>query len=460
MAAYEDLRRAHVEQMFSLVPAALKCLEQSSEQIAELRTAQLRRVLAHAKQRSSWHAHRLRAFDVEHAGVDTLAQIEPMTKADLMANWDAITIDPRLTLDACERHLETLSTPAYLLDEYTVVTTSGSSGVRGVFVFNREEFARAYAAYIRWVRRARVALGSSAAAAGSAIVATVAGNAPVHIGVAFEATFTSDLMKTRQFPVTLPLEEIVAGLNEVQPFLLFGYATMLRRLAAETETGRLRIAPRIVTSGVEPLLPEIREALVAAWNAPIINAYGTTEFGPVGIGCTESDAIHISDDLVVIEPVDDQGRAVAAGESAAKYYATGLWRYSQPLIRYEITDEIVLLDDRCACGSSFQRISAIQGRADDVFIYGDGVVVHPHVFREPLGHASEIIEYRVRQTSTGAELEVVASRDLADRSGLTLCIESNLARLGVASPRVVVRRVDHLERVGVAGKLKRFLPSA
>jgi hypothetical protein len=32
-----------------------------------------------------------------------------------------------------------------------------------------------------------------------------------------------------------------------------------------------------------------------------------------------------------------------------------------------------------------------------------------------------------------------------------------VVRLGVATPRIVIRRVERIERVGVASKLKRFV---
>ncbi len=54
-----------------------------------------------------------------------------MTKDDLMEHFDEVVTDRRLTRDVVEAHLAALSTDAYLLDEYHVCASGGSSGPCG-----------------------------------------------------------------------------------------------------------------------------------------------------------------------------------------------------------------------------------------------------------------------------------------------------------------------------------------
>ena len=42
------------------------------------------------------------------------------------------------------------------------------------------------------------------------------------------------------------------------------------------------------------------------------NAWGTSEGGGVGIPCDHSRS-HLSEDLLIVEPVDEEGRPVAPG---------------------------------------------------------------------------------------------------------------------------------------------------
>ena len=231
---------------------------------------------------------------------------------------------------------------------------------------------------------------------------------------------------------------------------------MLTTLAAEARAGRLTISPRQIITVAEPLLPEIRDAALDAWGAPIANSWGTSEGGVVARGCYRGTGMHLSDDLVIIEPVDGSGAPVPCGSESAKMYLTNLFNPLLPLIRYEITDEVTLLDEPCACGSAHRRIADIQGRLDDVFTYPGGIFVHPHVFRSVLGRYARVIEYQVRQTLSGADVLLRAYQPV-DVQHLAWALESELGRVGCPQPLVTARVVEQIPRVGV-GKLKRFVP--
>src|SRR6266436_5075795 len=66
-------------------------------------------------------------------------------------------------------------------------------------------------------------------------------------------------------------------------------------------------------------------------------------------------------------PVSSRGHPVPPGERADKIYVTNLFNHTLPLIRYEITDEVTLLDEPCRCGSGHRLIADPQGRLDDTF---------------------------------------------------------------------------------------------
>jgi hypothetical protein len=64
---------------------------------------------------------------------------------------------------------------------------------------------------------------------------------------------------------------------------------------------------------------------------------------------------------------------------------------------YEIAGEVAVHDERCRCGSAFTRVADIQGRNDDVFVYANGIAIHPLVFRSRLGARGN------RSASTGVD---------------------------------------------------------
>jgi len=259
----------------------------------------------------------------------------------------------------------------------------------------------------------------------------------------------------RPVPVTLPLGDIVTGLNDVDPDVVFAYPSVLLPLAEEARAGRLRIRPRRFLVGAEPLFPEIRTAAEATWGVPVLNKYGSSEGGAMAIACGGGPGMHLAEDLMIIEPVDEQGRPVGPGERSAKIYLTNLYNHALPLIRYEITDEVTALEGSCPCGSHHRLIEDPQGRLDDSFRYGD-VTVHPLVFRSPLGLCPGIVEYQVCQTAAGADIAVVC-QGRPDLGALETRIAAKLAGAGLAGAEVTVRAVEHLARQET-GKLKRFVP--
>jgi phenylacetate-coenzyme A ligase PaaK-like adenylate-forming protein len=229
----------------------------------------------------------------------------------------------------------------------------------------------------------------------------------------------------------------------------------LVELVQAARDGRLRISPRAIVTGGEPLAPELRAAAEEAFATPVLNWWLSSEAGPMGIGCGHGPWMHLSDDLMIIEPVDEHNRPVPPGVRSAKVLLTVLYNTTLPLIRYELTDEVTVLDHSCPCGSEHRLIADVQGRHDDVFSYGH-VAVHPHVFRTVLGRQRGIAEYRVIQTQHGADVEV---RGHADFAAVQSMLVDAMAALGVPEPEVQLSTVEGFARQHT-GKVKRFIALA
>jgi len=455
MAEYESLRQRHLADLAALLPEHTQRLHWAAERLGRERRDRLRDLLRVAGSSSPWHRDRLAGVDPDGFEETDLASLPPMTKDDLMANWDAVVTDRRLTLDLVEGHLAGLEADAYLFGEFHAVASGGSSGRRGIFVFGWRAWATAYAGFMRPALLDRAVTPELAAV--PMRVAMIGARNATHMTSAIPQTFANPAVDIALFPVTQPIGQIVAGLNAYQPLALMGYPSMLALLAAEARAGRLRILPRRVTTTSEPLLPEVRQALTEAFRAPVANMYGTSEAGPVGVGCFRGPGIHLCDDLVIVEPVDLDGRPVPPEVRSDKVYVTALTNPTLPLIRFELTDQVTLLDQPCACGSAHQLIADVQGRLEDVFTYPGGQVVHPHVFASLLRSDPRIVEYQVRQTPAGAEVLVVGAP--ADPAALGRALAGALARLGLPAPAVEVALVDALERQDT-GKVRQFRPLA
>ena len=415
----------------------------------------LRTLVQVAKERSSWYKKRLADVDPETLTEADLDRIPPMTKADLMDHWDQIVTDRRLTLDRVNTHLESLTTDQYLFDEYHAVASGGSTGRRGVFVYDWAAWLFLHVMKARWAFRELKS--NPERTKRPPIRAQIAAERATHKTSAMSQTFSDSLAKVHRFPITLPIQQIVDGLNKVQPTWLGGYPSALYLLSHEARAGRLRISPSLVNTAAEPLLPEIRAALEDTWDVQVRNVWGCSE-GASAVSCGEGQGMHLNDDFCLVEPVDVEGTPVPAGTASAKIYLTNLYNHALPLIRYEVTDEITILGEPCPCGSAYRRIDDIMGRLDDTFMYASGIQVHPHLFRTALGGNRNILEYQVQQTPQGAKISIRCTSEV-DVSKLHSKIAKGLIALGLEDPDLSIVPVDHFERLDT-GKLKRFIPLA
>ncbi|MFC5996655.1 phenylacetate--CoA ligase family protein [Pseudonocardia hispaniensis] len=413
----------------------------------------LRALLAHAATHSPFHARRLRGIDLQTVDPEDLCALPVMTKSEMMHELDDVFTDRRLSGRLVEEALAaTRDEPVPILGEYVAFGSGGSSGQRGVFVYDRDWTVQQVGSITRGLVTRIAATGGPPP--GGLPAAVVAASSAIHqTGAAPALTAGGKLpFRFRPVPVTLPLPQIVERLNALQAPVLLGYPTILARLAAEQRAGRLRIAPMSLTCSSETCTPELRSAITAGFGVPLIDTFASTE-GLVGSSPPGEETIVFAEDGCVIELVDDHDRPVPPGTPSAKVLVTNLHNRVQPLIRYELTDRFVA--EPPAAGHGHLR-ARVQGRSDEVFRYG-GVSIHPLAMRSILVQAPEVLEYQVRQTPEGIDVTAVAGPGL-DVAGLRHRLAAALAGSGLARPQVVVRPAPSVERHPETGKLCRFIP--
>jgi phenylacetate-coenzyme A ligase PaaK-like adenylate-forming protein len=107
------------------------------------------------------------------------------------------------------------------------------------------------------------------------------------------ASVRSPLVDSVRLDAAAPLPEIVAHLNAAQPEVLVGYASMIKVLAGEQLSGRLRITPRAVNSASEVLTSATRELATRAWGLPPFDVYAATETGGIAAECGHHTGMHL-----------------------------------------------------------------------------------------------------------------------------------------------------------------------
>lgn len=200
--------------------------------------------------------------------------------------------------------------------------------------------------------------------------------------------------------------------------------------------------------------PAATAAIEAAFGVKPFDLYGTTE-GLSASDCERHDGLHLFEDDVIVENVDQGGRPVPDGRAGARLLVTNLVNRVQPLIRLELPDAVTLTSRVCGCGRTL-RIERVEGRAEDViWLAGAGgrpIAVVPMQF-SAVARDRDVGEFQVVQE--GARLVVlVVARGTAP--GLETCVEAGLRErlgaLGVQGVEIDVRRREALERPA-GGKL-------
>ncbi len=450
-ASEPDLLRTRVaEGLAGHLPRHIERLTWDARQLADHQRERLRALLAHAIERSPFHARRLGAIDPDGFELADLARVPAMTKAEMMASFGQVVTDGRLGRRLVEAHLSRSSlAPSLLLGDYVCLASGGCTGLRGVFVQTVGEYTQFVASIVRRGIARMTADGVSPP--DGMVIALVAAASPVHSTGFGAATAAGPPVRLLSAPATLPLTELVARLNAMQPPALMGYPTRLAQLAHEQDAGRLRIAPRTITATSEMLTPEDRASISAAFGVSVIDQFAATE-GLVGHSEPGGSVMRFASDMCIVELVDANNRPIEDGATSAKALLTNLHNFTQPLIRYELTDRFVRQPDAAEHG---HLQATVEGRADDTFRYGS-VDVHPLAFRTVLVNAPGVREYLVRQTEAGADVAVVLDRRL-DRGALAASFEQSLRTAGVPEPHVTVRILDEIPRHPETGKAKRFI---
>lgn len=450
----EAIRDRQASAIRALIPEHQQRLTWSRDQIAQHQRDRLRSMVALAQQRSPWHRARLAGVSPDTLELTDLARLPVMTKGDLMRDWDQIVTEPGLTLARCTDFIDGQEDFGYLDDDgRQAFASGGSSGRRGVYVWDEQFFATSAMVAFRYQYRDDLARGVIGRPRRRAVITA---GVPPHASTPLFSARLDPAEQVAVFSVLLPFDQLAERVGRARPDHLIGYPSMIHRLAEAQARGQLDIAPSRVSTNSEPLTDEARAAFESVWGATVTNMWGSTEVGMHAIACDRSPGLHLAEDVLIIERVDAANRPVPDPEAADKLLVTSLIQATFPFLRYELADAVTLLDAACDCGSPMRLIADIAGRADDDFDYPGAGQVPAAAFRHALSTVPTVEEYQVRQTEHGAVVAYLGS--VADPTALSARIEAELRSYGLAAPEVTLRAADRLPRDPRTGKLRRFVP--
>jgi putative adenylate-forming enzyme len=389
-----------------------------------------------------------------------LYELPVLTKAMMMEHFNDLVTDRAIRLQAVREHAQKDDVDARFLNRYRVGATSGSSGHPGFFLYDEAEWVQVVASFARGQEWS----GNQISLLQRQRMATVASTSAWHVSSQVARTAKSWWRPSIRIAASDPLPDIVSRLNEWQPHVLISYASMARILADEQLAGRLDIHPQVIFTSSEVLTDETRRRVEAAWGHGPFNQYGATETANIAAECREGHRLHLYEDLVITEVVDERYRPVPMGEAGAKILVTPLFSRTQPLIRYELNDSVRLTGEPCpACGRPFAVLESVEGRVEETLYLeaasGGQVPIRPLVFNRIMD-ILPVNGWQVVQEAESLRILLAGNGAGVDEDALAETVRSALESQGAIAPPLHVERVAAIPKssAGKAPLIKALTP--
>lgn len=214
---------------------------------------------------------------------------------------------------------------------------------------------------------------------------------------------------------------------------------------------RRPLRPTAAFAASEVLTADTRQLVTEAWGRPPFDVYAATEPAGIASECEQHAGLHLYEDLVISEVVDDRNRPVPPGVAGDKLLVTVLFSRTQPLLRYELSDRVVPCGRTCPCGRTFALIEGVEGRQEDVIHLpsrdGRRVAVHPNVFHDILDRVPAG-EWQIVQEESGLTLLVATPGSGFNGEEVAVAISRALEAAGAVVPPVSWREIEAIPRTG------------
>jgi phenylacetate-CoA ligase len=162
---------------------------------------------------------------------------------------------------------------------------------------------------------------------------------------------------------------------------LHGHVVTAMPSVAELIASRVELAsavgsvvPSLVVLSGETLDEDVKARLASAFACPVTSLYTLAEAGILATSCPAG-GLHVEDDLVVVEILDEFAHGVQAG-TPGEIVITPLLNRAMPLIRYRTGDRACWEDGACGCGRSSRRLVLTESRRPVSLVSTTGATVN------------------------------------------------------------------------------------
>ena len=245
-----------------------------------------------------------------------------------------------------------------------------------------------------------------------------------------------------------------AGLELLRfaPEYVLGYSVALHALARANEDRAERfralgLKVAIATAEAFPH-PDARGTVERVLGCPVAMEYGAVECGVVAHEHPEGGYRSFWRTFLL--------EAESSGTGRHLLRLTSLYPRAFPLVRYEIGDEIELLEPNVRREWSIDRFHRVVGRCND-YVEIDGAMIHSEAFAHAVRPCEAIRGFQVVQGSRGLRIRYTAPAELGAGE-----VEAILERLRKIRPALGAARLERVESLPqtVAGKTRMVVQEA
>lgn len=166
------------------------------------------------------------------------------------------------------------------------------------------------------------------------------------------------------------------------------------------------------------------------WNIDLHSTYASSEMAAAFTECKAFKGGHLQEDLLMVEIVGEDGKAVSRGEPG-ELVITTLGVEGMPLIRFKTGDICSAHTEACSCGKTELRLSPILGRKNQMIKY-KGTSLYPNAIYNVLENINSVRNYQVEvHTNEIGTDEITVNISTASQPNADVFIEAFRSRLRV-----------------------------
>jgi phenylacetate-CoA ligase len=140
-------------------------------------------------------------------------------------------------------------------------------------------------------------------------------------------------------------------------------------------------------------LNTLGKKITEKWDLKLYSTYASTEMGTAFTECSEGIGGHHHPEMIIVEFLDENNRAVGEGEPG-EVTITTLGVEGMPLLRFKTGDICYHFSEPCACGRNTIRLGPVIGRKQQMIKF-KGTTLYPPAIYDVLNEIEAIENYIV-----------------------------------------------------------------